>query len=169
VFKEIGLDDDDISPPKPLAVQALSESIVKDAPSLDITSKIHSIAMERPKFKGTSSTPPRSFSSLSRVAMIVCFIAVVIPSLLTRPGKETTIIGADAGVVRPSKDADLFGNGFGLDGRDSSLTDVCTRWSHQTANVNGTLYIYGGRAKTSSSQTTDTWSDYPTSSLEGVY
>jgi hypothetical protein len=43
--------------------------------------------------------------------------------------------------------------------RGNTPTDVCKRWSQQSALVNGTLYLYGGRATNSSSQTTDTWNN----------
>ncbi|KAI9891804.1 MAG: hypothetical protein M1814_002369 [Vezdaea aestivalis] len=46
-----------------------------------------------------------------------------------------------------------------LDVRAGDETDVCVRWSHQTAIVNGTMFIYGGQAKASSSQNSDTWND----------
>ena len=42
--------------------------------------------------------------------------------------------------------------------RQSASTDVCKRWSGQSAVVNGTVYYYGGRATTSADQTTDQWS-----------
>lgn len=44
--------------------------------------------------------------------------------------------------------------------RDDTPTDVCKRWSQQTAVVNGTMYIYGGRSMTDSSQSDNTWSTY---------
>ncbi|KAF2101569.1 hypothetical protein NA57DRAFT_10793, partial [Rhizodiscina lignyota] len=43
--------------------------------------------------------------------------------------------------------------------RDNSPTDVCKRWSHQSALVNGTLYIYGGRAIQSGDQTDNEWNN----------
>ncbi|KAK8205752.1 hypothetical protein IWZ01DRAFT_439688 [Phyllosticta capitalensis] len=43
--------------------------------------------------------------------------------------------------------------------RENSPTDVCTRWSQATAVVNGTLYVYGGRAKTDASQSSNTWNN----------
>jgi hypothetical protein len=43
--------------------------------------------------------------------------------------------------------------------RANSPTDVCKRWSQQSAIVNGTLYLYGGRATTSSSQDSNTWNN----------
>ena len=45
-----------------------------------------------------------------------------------------------------------------LETRADSPTDVCTRWSHQSAVVNGTLYIYGGQATTEPGQTQNKWS-----------
>ncbi|KAM5468867.1 hypothetical protein MauCBS54593_004862 [Microsporum audouinii] len=43
--------------------------------------------------------------------------------------------------------------------RDNSPTDICKRWSQQTAIVNGTLYIYGGRSTTDANQKDKTWND----------
>lgn len=42
--------------------------------------------------------------------------------------------------------------------RADSPTDVCKRWSGQSAIVNGTLYMYGFRTTTDAQQKTDTWS-----------
>lgn len=44
--------------------------------------------------------------------------------------------------------------------RAESRTDVCLRWSHQSVLVGDTVYIYGGQAKTSPDQTSNTWSTY---------
>jgi len=43
--------------------------------------------------------------------------------------------------------------------RQDSPADVCKRWSQQSAVINGTLYLYGGRATTSSDQTSNTWNN----------
>ncbi|KAF2743865.1 hypothetical protein M011DRAFT_461326 [Sporormia fimetaria CBS 119925] len=43
--------------------------------------------------------------------------------------------------------------------REDTNTQVCKRWAHQSAIVNGTLYIYGGRSTTESTQTSDTWNN----------
>ena len=42
--------------------------------------------------------------------------------------------------------------------RADSQTDVCKRWSGQSAIVNGTLYMYGFRTSTDAQQKTNTWS-----------
>ncbi|KAK6336530.1 hypothetical protein TWF696_002080 [Orbilia brochopaga] len=43
--------------------------------------------------------------------------------------------------------------------QETSSPDVCLRWAHQAAVVDQTLYIYGGRSKTSSLQTENTWNN----------
>lgn len=43
--------------------------------------------------------------------------------------------------------------------RGDSPTDVCSRWSHQSAIVNGTLYIYGGRSTQHEGQADNTWNN----------
>lgn len=47
----------------------------------------------------------------------------------------------------------------GLIPRADSPTDVCMRWAHQSARIKDTIYIYGGRASTRSSQDSDTWNN----------
>src|SRR5690606_31905364 len=37
-------------------------------------------------------------------------------------------------------------------------TDICVRWSHQSAIVDGNLYIYGGQSKTDPDSTSGNWS-----------
>lgn len=46
-----------------------------------------------------------------------------------------------------------------LSKRSDSPTDICFRWAQQSAVVNGTLYLYGGEATTSPSQTSNTWNN----------
>lgn len=53
--------------------------------------------------------------------------------------------------------------------RADSRTDVCLRWSHQSVLVNDIIYIYGGQARTSSGQTSDTWSMLLLTDLRLVY
>ena len=134
----------------------------------------------RPVIKSSAAAPPGSFSSIPRVALIVCLIAVVVPGF--RYGGEDKVIigGADAGVIRESE---LVDNASSIEGRQDSPTAVCTRWSHQStfwmfmyckanamivANVNGTVYIYGGQATTQSGQSANTWSSYA-QNLDGEF
>ena len=43
--------------------------------------------------------------------------------------------------------------------RQGSPTDYCTRWAHQSAIVNGTLYVFGGQASQNAQQTNGTWNN----------
>lgn len=99
----------------------------------------------RPKIKSSGSAPPGQFSSIPRVALIAFLIAIVIPGIGYRGKGNVPLDGVGAGVVQ---------------GRADSPTNVCLRWSQQSALVNGTAYIYGGRSKANEDQTTDTWSEY---------
>lgn len=99
---------------------------------------------------------PPYFPTLGRLLFFALVIAIVLPSLGNSPLLQAGIgpIGAKAGPVAvksetykslPQK-------------RQDSSTDICKRWSGQSAVVNGTIYYYGGRATSSSEQTSDTWS-----------
>ncbi|KAK3353346.1 hypothetical protein B0T25DRAFT_456655 [Lasiosphaeria hispida] len=110
----------------------------------------------RPRIRTASSAPPPSLAGLTRLTTIALLIAVVLPGFSYYSGRDKVLLnGADAGVIheRPK--------GFGpvLDSRANTQTKVCKRWSQQTALLNGTLYIYGGQAKTFAEQTTDTWNN----------
>jgi len=87
---------------------------------------------------------------------VALLIAVVLPGFGYYSGREKVVVsGADAGVLyeRPK------GHGPVLDTRAPSSTQWCKRWSQQTALLNGTLYVYGGQAKTTADQKTDTWNN----------
>ncbi|TAQ87907.1 hypothetical protein B7494_g3772 [Chlorociboria aeruginascens] len=112
----------------------------------------------RPTIKMTSSAPPATFSTLPRVALIAFLIAVVVPGLRYAGDEDKiNISGVNAGVMRVH--GEFAENGSVIEGRQNSPTDVCTRWSHQTANVNGTIYIYGGEATQESGQTENFWNN----------
>ncbi|KAF9871427.1 hypothetical protein CkaCkLH20_11074 [Colletotrichum karsti] len=98
----------------------------------------------RPRIQTASSAPPPTVSSLHRLGMIAMLIAVIIPAFSYNNGGQKLQGGADAGVVRY---------------RQTTPVDVCLRWSQQVALLNGTLYIYGGQARTDASQTTNTWNN----------
>ncbi|KAJ8061175.1 hypothetical protein OCU04_010248 [Sclerotinia nivalis] len=108
-----------------------------------------------------TSNTRTAFSTIPRVALLAFLIGVVVPAFGYTGRQQNNIHvvkgnGADAGVIGASE---LVDNGSMIDGRANSPTSVCTRWSHMTAIVNGTLYIYGGEATTRSGQTTDTWNN----------
>ncbi|XXG98951.1 RNAPII degradation factor [Hypoxylon texense] len=107
----------------------------------------------RPRIKTASSAPPPSFAGLHKLSMIALLIAIVVPTISYNTGrKKVEISGADAGVIRPSRIPII-------ENRDNSPTDVCTRWAGQSALINGTVYFYGGRSKTSGDQQSDTWNN----------
>ncbi|KAK8070141.1 hypothetical protein PG994_006757 [Apiospora phragmitis] len=111
------------------------------------------LSPKRPKIKSAAGAPPSAVSGLHRLSMIALLIAVFIPAISYRHGYEKAeISGADAGVIPVKRD-------IVLDTRADSPVDVCLRWAHQSAMVNGTIYIYGGQAKTQGDQKQNTWNN----------
>lgn len=99
----------------------------------------------RPRVKSASGAPPESISGFQRITLIAMLIAVVIPAFTLHSSSKMEAGGAYAGPIMK---------------RETSPTDVCHRWAHQVADINGTLYIYGGEAKTKVDQKSDTWNNY---------
>ncbi|KAH6648411.1 hypothetical protein BKA67DRAFT_594029 [Truncatella angustata] len=109
--------------------------------------------VKRPKIKAAASAPPSTVPSLHRMTTIALLIAVIIPAISYNNGrKKVEMSGADAGVIRKAP-------GVILEDRADSPTDVCLRWAQQSAMLNGTLYIYGGEAKSNGDQDTNTWNN----------
>ncbi|KAI5925344.1 hypothetical protein F4810DRAFT_75275 [Camillea tinctor] len=107
----------------------------------------------RPRIKTAASAPPPIALGLHRLTMIALLIAVVLPALSYHNGRQKVkISGADAGVITRTPSTVL-------ERQQNSPTQVCTRWAGQSAVINGTLYFYGGRSKTTGNQTSDTWNN----------
>ncbi|KAI0172231.1 hypothetical protein GGR52DRAFT_580844 [Hypoxylon sp. FL1284] len=107
----------------------------------------------RPRMRTASSAPPPFITGLHRLSMIALLIAIVLPTISYNNGRQKVeISGADAGLIRPIR------SGI-IEDRDDSPTDVCTRWAAQSASINGTLYYYGGRSKTTGDQESNTWNN----------
>lgn len=131
---------------------------------VDDTASDHSMAED----DGTLSTMTlclnthiRTYSRLYRLGILVFLLAVTLPLLQNNPvvgNNGHTLFGVRGGVI-PSTPAEYMGEVAEFLRRGDTPTDVCTRWSHQTALVNGTLYIYGGRKTTDAQQTSDTWNN----------
>jgi len=104
----------------------------------------------------------RAFST-SRLMMLSLILLVALPLLYDTPllGKAgPSIFGATAGVIKPSGvQRKAFVDGKFVVPRANTDTNVCKRWSQQSALVNGTLYLYGGRATTDASQSTNEWNN----------
>lgn len=109
----------------------------------------------RPTIRSASSAPT-GLATLPRVAMITFLLAIVIPGLLSKGPNGVPADGANAGVIK-ARDAD---GTHPVWKREDSKTDTCTRWSHQAAVLNGTLYIYGGQSKEKAGQEENTWSKH---------
>ena len=108
-----------------------------------------------------SVEPPKSSTFLRRIVVALTTV-IILPLLHNSPliGKAGhTLIGVEGGLIR---ERNVYKRAA-IDGvmvrRDDSPTDVCTRWSHQSAIVNGTLYVYGGRASQDAGQNSSTWNN----------
>ena len=103
-----------------------------------------------------SSTMPRIFFSTLLLALFLPLAHYV--SLAGDAGQMIT--GVRGGVIRtPQGKPGPTAIGGAVSKRDDSPTDVCVRWAHQSAIVNGTIYIYGGRSSQSDSQTSNEWNN----------
>lgn len=100
-------------------------------------------AGRRPRVRTVVGSSPSPLHGLSAVSMLALVLAVLIP--FTGRGTQDTVGVADAGPIVLS--------------RADSPTDVCARWAMQSTILNGTLYMYGGEAKTSLDQANDTWNN----------
>lgn len=99
----------------------------------------------------------------SRLMMLALVLLVAISSLYDTPilGKAgPSIIGAKAGVIRRSGlQKKEFVDGSLVTRQAITDTNVCNRWSQQSALVNGTIYLYGGHTTTTADQTSNTWNN----------
>ena len=104
----------------------------------------------------------RTFSS-SRLMMLSLVLLLALPLLYDTPilaKSGPSILGASAGVIKqPEAQKRALVNGKLMVPRANTDTDVCNRWSQQSALINGTIYLYGGRATTDASQTSNEWNN----------
>lgn len=105
----------------------------------------------------------RSSSTLTRLLFLAFFMMVMMPllydmSILGKTGPS--IIGAKAAVIGRTGVEDMPSRaGPPAAKRSISSTDVCNRWSQQSALVNGTIYLFGGHASQKPDQTDGTWTN----------
>jgi hypothetical protein len=100
---------------------------------------------------------PRRVSS-SRFIFYTCLIAIALALLHNSPligGPGISIIGAQGGLIRSPAREEIIN----VIARQDDPTNYCKRWSHQSAMVNGTIYIFGGRMTTTSNQESNTWNN----------
>jgi hypothetical protein len=106
-----------------------------------------SIAVAIPRFQSRPTSSDR-FALVAFVIIISTMIAQLIPL-----GKSKMLaVGAATGAVAGISEKSIGKR------QASDPTDYCKKWSQQSAIVNGTMYLYGGRKTTSASQTSNTWS-----------
>lgn len=103
-----------------------------------------------------------SAAILSRLSFLAVVFAIMIPVLHMSPllNAGPAILGAEAGPIAPNSLRNRNIDSTRLLSRQTNAADVCLRWSQQSAVVNGTLYLYGGRTKSDSNQASDTWSEW---------
>ncbi len=153
-FFEAGLQGDDAlvdakvrTHSRPRLVRFRSKVEVAEPEAVDVSLYTSASTREMPAY----------FPKLPRLMFLALIIAIVLPSLNSSPLIKAGFgpMGAKAGPVAvpvEKRHKTLPQR------RQGSSTDVCKRWSQQSAVVNGTLYLYGGRSTTSDQQTSNTWS-----------
>lgn len=109
-----------------------------------------------------SASRPLRLLTYHRLGMLAAILLIAVPILHNTPilGKpEHTMLGARGGVIprEATTPADL--GDYALLKRQDTQTSICKRWSHQSAVVNGTLWIYGGRRMDDASQTSNHWNN----------
>jgi len=100
----------------------------------------------------TNRSNNRHLLKLGAVALIVAATLPFIQQPVPTESNAAPIIGVDSRAVPHERK-------IVLETRADSPTDVCTRWSHQSAVINGTLYVYGGQATTEPGQTQNKWNN----------
>lgn len=103
----------------------------------------------RPRVQAASDAPPGGSTGVPRFTMIALLIAIIIPALSLSNSAEGRK-GASVANAGP------------IGRRDDSPTDVCIRWAHQAAHIDGKVYVYGGQAKAKSDPESqeNNWNNY---------
>ncbi|EXJ85714.1 hypothetical protein A1O1_06082 [Capronia coronata CBS 617.96] len=163
-FLEIGLNDPDAAGDAKIKEEPRPKLHVRFRSEVDIVEPNSPNRGDLTSATKSNSVPMSSyFPTLPRLLFLAIVIMLVVPSLHTAPILQVGAnpVRARAGqnrdpviVQRPKKELSSAN-----ERRQDSATDVCRRWSQQSAVVNGTLYLYGGRSTTSSDQTQDTWNN----------
>lgn len=103
----------------------------------------------------TSPAYTISNSKLYRAGLFTIVLALMLPILQMISIAPLSVYGSSI----PRASITSVAERSSLVERQGSQTDVCKRWSGQTAIVNGTLYMYGFRTTTDAQQNSDTWSE----------
>lgn len=106
------------------------------------------------------ASPQAAFPTMTHAVLLVMLFVLVLPGLqLSLPigrARRSSSNGANASPVgRTSPYLEHMNH---LVARQEDDADKCLRWAHQSAIVNGTLYMYGGRSRDDETQKENTWS-----------
>jgi len=103
---------------------------------------------------------PWIFTDMPRLILFILVLAVTLPTLANSPFLKAGItpIGSEVGAFRRLAVEKGRTLPAPVKAQGNSPTDVCSRWSQQSAIVNNTLYLYGGHVTTQAGQTSNTWS-----------
>ncbi|KAJ4385400.1 hypothetical protein N0V93_009828 [Gnomoniopsis smithogilvyi] len=135
---------DSAGPPQPTGVPlAQSESSSPQSPTTKTPWYVKLTPTgRRTRVRVGSSAPPSPFLGVTTMTMLALAVAIIAPTLLGKGGQDAGGV-VDAGPILKRADA----------------TSMCARWAQQTALLNGTLYIYGGEAKSTIEQVNNTWNN----------
>lgn len=156
-FTEIGLEGHD---------PILDEKIRTDRPKFAVRFRSNVSVVEPNAIDSEPPTPAPtspvvaqksllSHIPVSQLALLVAIVALALP-VVNAPPAQSQQMSPLAQAVPVSPRVEMPETLPAK--RQTTTTDVCKRWSGQSAVVNGTVYYYGGRATTSADQTTDQWS-----------
>ncbi|KAI4147302.1 MAG: hypothetical protein LQ340_005619, partial [Diploschistes diacapsis] len=184
-FLEMGIDD---YTPKPSSnkrpsrhVRFQSKSNVFEAPNFDrekapeeedwpLSSRSipdYSVPLKEPlePFEGASQCRPHPRTSPARLIAFTIFFASLLALLHNSPligFPSFSKFGAKGGVVKgragPIRE-EVVQEKRELVERQNNVTNYCKRWSQQSAMVNGTIYLYGGRMTTDDTQNSHEWNN----------
>ncbi|PNS21702.1 hypothetical protein CAC42_1556 [Sphaceloma murrayae] len=176
IFVETGLVDADV---EPIALDAVrpkrslrfnskpdifefesdeSDEITSEQSDLD-----HQLSIERQRLEMQKAQLQGS-SALYRLCVAALVLAILVPLLQGVPWVGHTsppLLGVKGGPVRRDGGIVLDADSTVVKRQTTTTTptDVCTRWAHMSAMVNGTMFLYGGEATTRAGQTSDTWNN----------
>ncbi|KAF1930388.1 uncharacterized protein M421DRAFT_58337 [Didymella exigua CBS 183.55] len=114
---------------------------------------------EEDEISRPSSTSPSSYamsnSKLYRAGFFAIVLALMLPIIQMISIAPLGVYGSSV----PLGSITSVAERSTLVERADAQTDVCKRWSGQSAIVNGTLYMYGFRTTTDAQQQSDTWTN----------
>ena len=171
VFTEVGLNDIDDVGIKPKVQDSRPGLHVRFGSKVQVHGPADETPFEEGEEEESSSAiiqnpPPQLSRSMTyvRLTFFAFLLAFLIPAVQTwtvlKPSASP--IGATAGPLPRVRESNAK-----LIRRTDTDTDICTRWSQQSALVNGTLYVYGGQATTQAGQVGNTWSKFSSSVHDG--